>query len=190
MRRWGRSIAVVVLAGVVTAFVLYGVTSWTPYYAYLGTGVGVRHVSNPGFDPWTGEPHGRIVDFTPIDGSATTTRITQEPEDDMDRPPGSPNSGRLRSHCVHRAHLAHGQVDNRSRSPVGHRTRRPRARSGGWRAGLSACRRELARASTSCRPPRSPRSSGPSRESRPRPPTPPRAPRRAVPIGGAPGQAG
>ena len=81
MRRWGRSIAVVVLAGVVTAFVLYGVTSWTPYYAYLGTGVGVRHVSNPGFDPWTGEPHGRIVDYTPIDGS--TTRITQEPEDDM-----------------------------------------------------------------------------------------------------------
>ena len=69
-RRWKRSIALVVLGGVVTAFALFVVTSWTPEYLYLGP-LCAHDVALPGFDPWTGKPHGRIYDCTPIDGSAT-----------------------------------------------------------------------------------------------------------------------
>ena len=82
MRRWGRSIAVVVLAGLVTAVVLFGVTSWTAEYTYLGPACATNTVAQPGFDPWTGEPRGRIFDCAPIDGSATT-RITGEPPDEL-----------------------------------------------------------------------------------------------------------
>ena len=71
-----RSIAVVVLGGVVTAITLFSVTSQAPTYGYLGP-LCAQHVAGPGFDPWTGEPHGRIYDCTPIfDESAPTTRIT------------------------------------------------------------------------------------------------------------------
>jgi hypothetical protein len=54
-----RSIAVVVLGGAVTAIALFGVTSQAPTYGYLGP-LCAQHVAGPGFDPWTGEPHGRI----------------------------------------------------------------------------------------------------------------------------------
>ena len=67
-RRWGKSIAVVVLAGVVTALVLFGVTGGSATYSYLGfCGPTVA----PGFDPWTGEPHGGIFRCTRIDGPIT-----------------------------------------------------------------------------------------------------------------------
>jgi hypothetical protein len=82
MRRWGRSIAVVILCGVVTAIILFGVTSATPTYAYLGPLCAIREIAPPGFDPWTGVPHGRIFDCKPIDGSATT-RVTGEPPDEL-----------------------------------------------------------------------------------------------------------
>ena len=81
-RRWTRSISVVVLAGMVTAIALFVLTSVTEIHASFGSGVGKQVVAMPGFDPWTGEPHGRIFDCKPIDGSATT-RITEEPPDDL-----------------------------------------------------------------------------------------------------------
>ena len=82
MRRWGRSIAVVVPAGVVTAFVLYGVTSWTPYSRIPRDRR--RRATRRRIQAST---HGRV---SPTDGSSTShpstgsaTRIAQEPEDDM-----------------------------------------------------------------------------------------------------------
>ena len=82
MRPWGKSIAVVVVGGVVTAIALFVLTSATPTYAYLGPLCAIREIAPPGFDPWTGEPHGRIFDCKPIDGSATT-RVTGEPPDEL-----------------------------------------------------------------------------------------------------------
>ena len=74
-----RSIAVVVLAGVVMAVVLFVLTSLTEIHASFGPGVGTQVVAMPGFDPWTGEPHGMVYDRTSMHGPATTTRITAEP---------------------------------------------------------------------------------------------------------------
>jgi hypothetical protein len=80
-RKLATSITLVVLAGVVTASVLSFVTTLTPGYTYLGP-LGAQTVADPGFDPWTGEPDGRIFDYTPIDGSATT-RITGKAPDEL-----------------------------------------------------------------------------------------------------------
>jgi hypothetical protein len=40
------------------AFAAYALTSITPSYVYLGA-VCATNDAHPGFDPWTGEPHGR-----------------------------------------------------------------------------------------------------------------------------------
>jgi hypothetical protein len=76
-----RSIALVALAGVVTATVLFVLTSGTRGYGFLGPLCAANEVAAPGFDPWTGEPHGRIFDCVDRFGEASsaTTRITAEP---------------------------------------------------------------------------------------------------------------
>ena len=56
-----RSIALVVAGGVIVAFVAFALTSAAPFGRYLGP-ICVDDVARPGFDIWTGEPHGRIVD--------------------------------------------------------------------------------------------------------------------------------
>ena len=82
LRRWKSSIAVVALGGVVTAIALFGVTSQVEKYGYLGPLCAIRDVAHPGFDLWTGEPHGRVYDCAPIDGSATT-RVTAAVPDEL-----------------------------------------------------------------------------------------------------------
>jgi hypothetical protein len=71
------SIAVCVLGGVLTAFVLLVVTASTPRYVYTGPLCQLTTVADPGFDPWTGEPHGRIFDCQPLDGSPVA-RVTSD----------------------------------------------------------------------------------------------------------------
>lgn len=74
------SIAAVVLAGCVTAGALFVVTSWTSIYGYLGP-LRAQEVAAPGFDAWTGVPHGRTYDCTPLDGTATRRVTTGVPDD-------------------------------------------------------------------------------------------------------------
>ena len=84
MRRLMRSIAVVVLGGVVTAVALFGVTSQAPTYGYLGPLCATRTVVNPGFDPWTGEPYGRTYECIDILADEPSTRlVTDEAPDDL-----------------------------------------------------------------------------------------------------------
>ena len=86
-----RRITFVILTGVVLGVfmgeVLFVATSVTQPYTYLGP-LCAQTVSDPGFDPWTGEPHGRI--FTGrwaaggcVTGQAALTTITAEPPTDM-----------------------------------------------------------------------------------------------------------
>jgi len=56
-----RTVGAVVLAllgGAVISFALFFVTSLTPSYRFLGP-ICVTEDVHPGFDPWTGKPHGR-----------------------------------------------------------------------------------------------------------------------------------
>jgi hypothetical protein len=80
-----RSIAVVVLSGVVTATVLFVLTSHSPVYGYLGPLCATRTVVHPGFDPWTGEPHGRTYECKSFDGSAITLVTDKAPDELIDR---------------------------------------------------------------------------------------------------------
>jgi hypothetical protein len=74
-----------VFGGVVTATALFVLTSWTPEYTFLGPLCATRTVVHPGFDLWTGQPHGRTYDCAPIDGSATTRITAPVPDDLIDR---------------------------------------------------------------------------------------------------------
>jgi hypothetical protein len=85
MRRVRTSWAWVVFGGVVTATALFVLTSWTPEYTFLGPLCATRTVVHPGFDLWTGQPHGRTYDCAPIDGSATTRITAPVPDDLIDR---------------------------------------------------------------------------------------------------------
>jgi hypothetical protein len=70
-----------VLSGVVTATALFVLTSQAPAYGYLGPLCATRTVVHPGFDPWTGEPHGRTYECKPLDGSATTLVADKAPDE-------------------------------------------------------------------------------------------------------------
>ena len=76
------SIAVIVLGGVLTAFALFVVTAGTPGYTYTGPLCQLRAIADPGFDPWTGQPHGRVFDCQPLDGSPIT-RISADPPSEL-----------------------------------------------------------------------------------------------------------
>ena len=76
------SIAVLVLGGMFTALALFIVTAWTPRYVYTGPLCQLRTIADPGFDPWTGEPRGRIFDCQPVDGSPMT-RINAYPPSEL-----------------------------------------------------------------------------------------------------------
>ena len=72
----------VVLAGVVVALVLFGVSGWTLTRAYLG-GPEVDVVAE-GFDFWTGAPHGRSYRVDPaFVPNAAPERITLPIPEDM-----------------------------------------------------------------------------------------------------------
>jgi hypothetical protein len=73
------AIAVAVLGGVLTAFALFAVSASTPGYVYTGPLCQLRTVADPGFDPWTGEPHGRIFDCRPLDRSPISRVIADPP---------------------------------------------------------------------------------------------------------------
>jgi hypothetical protein len=53
------SVAVMAVGGAALAVIIFLATSTTPLYRYLGP-LCAQTVSDPGFDPWTGQPHGRI----------------------------------------------------------------------------------------------------------------------------------
>jgi hypothetical protein len=55
------AVALIVLGGLAFALVGFGITSATSYGTYLGP-LCADTVASHGFDPWTGEPHGRIYD--------------------------------------------------------------------------------------------------------------------------------
>ena len=83
MKRAVKTIGVVVLGGVVAAIVLFGVTGYAPIRSYLGM---CQPTVVPGFDPWTGEPHGGIWRCPRFDGSAATTAPGEVPDELIDRP--------------------------------------------------------------------------------------------------------
>ena len=76
-------IATLVLSGVITAIALFGVTGWTPTYGYLGPLCQTRTVIQPGFDAWTGEPHGRTFECADILNGGAITLVEDEPPDDL-----------------------------------------------------------------------------------------------------------
>jgi len=66
------------------AIILFGVTSGTPGYTFLGPHCATRTVVNPGFDPWTGEPYGRTYECIDILADEPSTRlVTDEAPDDL-----------------------------------------------------------------------------------------------------------
>ena len=78
IRRSVQAIALVLLGGVILSLALFWVTSLTPTYRYIGPLCAIRTVQYPGFDAWTGEPHGRTYDCTEIFDGSGVTRITAE----------------------------------------------------------------------------------------------------------------
>ncbi len=54
-------VLLVVGAGLLVSVAAFVLTVATPGYRYLGP-ICVDDVARPGFDPWSGQPHGRIVD--------------------------------------------------------------------------------------------------------------------------------
>jgi hypothetical protein len=80
-----RVVFLVVGAGLLTAVVAFALTSQTRGYAYLGPLCATNDVS-PGFDPWTGDPHGRAYDYTPecpTDHPGIVTRVVAEIPDEL-----------------------------------------------------------------------------------------------------------
>jgi hypothetical protein len=76
--RW---VAAVVVSGVAAALGLFFVTSWgVPQYGYLGPLCAVRDIAQPGFNPWTGEPHGRIFECAQLfdEAGSPIKRVTSE----------------------------------------------------------------------------------------------------------------
>ena len=71
---------IVVGAGVLTAIIGFALTSQTPGYTYLG-GPCMQGVAMPGFDPWTGDRHGRIVETSDClaDPPSTVVHRFEEP---------------------------------------------------------------------------------------------------------------
>ena len=122
MRRWTRSIAVVVLVGAVTALGLFGVTSGTTAHGYLGF---CGPTVDPGFDPWTGEPHGGIFRCTRIDGP-TTIEPGEVPDELIGRQAVPLPFGFALGVVIALAWLAVGSIADRRRAW----TPRPRAGSG------------------------------------------------------------
>ena len=75
-----------VLAGaVIIGIASFWLTSSTPSYSYLGPICFSGIVREPGFDPWTGEPHGltyRCTNDLPV-GIPGTRDVTESPPDDL-----------------------------------------------------------------------------------------------------------
>jgi len=61
--RWLRLLVLVVIGGLGLSVGAFWVTSLTPIYTYFGPICATNNVY-PGFDPWTGQPHGRSYDFS------------------------------------------------------------------------------------------------------------------------------
>ena len=61
VRRLLPRLFLVLAGGVALSVAAFWLTSTTPSHAYLG-GPCTDHVALPGFDPWTGQPHGLIYD--------------------------------------------------------------------------------------------------------------------------------
>lgn len=76
----------VVLAGaLIIGIASFLLTSSTPSYSYLGSICMTGIVREPGFDPWTGEPHGltfRCTNDLGI-GDVGTHDVTENPPDDI-----------------------------------------------------------------------------------------------------------
>ena len=56
-----KMVLLMVGAGLLVSVTAFAITAGTPGYRYLGP-ICVDDVARPGFDPWSGQPHGRIVD--------------------------------------------------------------------------------------------------------------------------------
>jgi hypothetical protein len=64
--RWLRLLVLVVVGGFGVSVGAFWVTSLTPNYLYLGP-ICITNDVHPGFDPWTGQPHGRNYDRVDCD---------------------------------------------------------------------------------------------------------------------------
>ena len=84
---WLRTFGFVVAGGAVLSVAAFLLTSTTPSYIYLGPAC-AQNVAGPAFDPWTGQPHGRIYDtwdcFAAAPGTlASLTRVVDPVPDEM-----------------------------------------------------------------------------------------------------------
>lgn len=62
-RRFAGLTAAGILLGTLIGVAAFSLASGpVPLYVYGGP-LGARHIANPGFDPWTGVPHGRIFEI-------------------------------------------------------------------------------------------------------------------------------
>jgi hypothetical protein len=67
-RNWPRTLAITVNCAVIFALAAYAFTSTAASSCNVLGGIGIEVVSCPGFDAWTGEPHGLTVKYNAVPG--------------------------------------------------------------------------------------------------------------------------